>query len=75
MNRDTRMYKGKSVTLLDGNKATLDGLTKTDLGSLLLFFCLFIVGICFFTGFMLLIVIGGLISLVLFPLLIIGALI
>lgn len=47
---DTRMYKGERVKSLNEDKATLDSITKTDLGPLLVIFCLFILGVCLFSG-------------------------
>ena len=69
MNRDTRMDVVEGVTSLVGDSTMLGRLTESDYGPFLLLFCLFIVGFVMCVGGMILLVIGGRISLVLFVLL------
>ena len=59
MNNDTRMDRGERVT-------RLDGLTRTDLGPILVLFCLFIAGLIFFAGGMILLVLNWRLALALF---------
>lgn len=69
MNRDTRMDAIEDATPVGGVSTLLDRLAKSDLGSFLLLFCLFIAGFVLFTGVMTVVVLGGYLALALFLLL------